>query len=85
MKDNSSSLLRLLQGSACIVIVLWGVRGFSEILGPPMLGLMLAYAVVPFPKWLMHRFKFSKARATGVTAVVVIAAGLRLSSDQSYR
>lgn len=37
---------------------------------------MLAYAVVPFPMWLMERFKLSKRRATVVTAIALIPAGL---------
>ncbi len=77
MKDNSQlPLLPLLQGTACIVIILWGVRVLSDILAPLLLGLLLAYAVAPFPKWLMHRFKLSKAGATGIIAVVLSATGL---------
>jgi predicted PurR-regulated permease PerM len=37
---------------------------------------MLAYAVVPFPIWLMERFKLSKGRATTLTAVALIALGV---------
>ena len=81
MKDNSQMpLLPLLQGTACVVIILWGARLLSDLLGPLLLGLLLAYAVAPFPKWLMHRFKLSKARATGLTAVVLSATGLLVVS-----
>ena len=77
MENNShSSLLRFLQGAACIVIILWGIWASSSVLGPVLLGLILAYAVVPFPTWLMHRFKLRKRRATTVTAVALAATGL---------
>jgi AI-2 transport protein TqsA len=74
MKDNSlSPILRFLLGAACMVIILWGIRAASDILGPLLLGLLFAYAVVPFPKWLMQRFKFTKSAAIGVTAVAGLA------------
>ena len=81
MKDNlQMPLLPLLQGTACVVIILWGARLLSDLLGPLLLGLLLAYAVAPFPKWLMHRFKLSKAKAVGLTAVVLSATGLLIVS-----
>ena len=77
MNDNSQKpLLPLLLGAACVVIVLWGARFLSDLLGPLLLGLLLAYAVAPFPKWPMHRFKLSKARATGLSAAALSVAGL---------
>ncbi|MGC2615255.1 MAG: AI-2E family transporter [Terracidiphilus sp.] len=77
MKDRlPSSLLHSLQAAAYIVILVWGVRFTSAILGPLLLGLMLAYAVVPFPSWLMHRFRLSKRRATTLTVIALIFAGL---------
>jgi AI-2 transport protein TqsA len=80
MKDNSQLTgLPILQGAACIVIVLWGVRASSDVLGPALLGLLLAYAVAPFPKWLMQRFKLSKTGATGFTALALAVAGLSAS------
>ncbi len=67
MKNNSQRpLLPLLQGTACVVIILWGARLLSDLLGPLLLDLLLAYAVAPFPKRPMHRFKLSKARAAGL-------------------
>jgi len=79
MKDSSPSpFLRFLQGAAWTVIILWGIRTASPVLGPLLLGLLLAYAVVPFPKWLMKRFKFREGTAIATTAVAVAAAGLYL-------
>jgi len=48
--DNSHSrLLHLLQIGAFAFIILWGIRASSEVLGPLLLSVMLAYAVLPFP------------------------------------
>ena len=77
MKETPAyPILRLLQGAACAVIILWGVRAASPVLGPLLLSLLLAYAVVPFPKWLMRRFTFSQTSAIAMTAVAVAAFGL---------
>jgi AI-2 transport protein TqsA len=74
MKDTSATpFLRFLQGAACVVIILWGIKTASPILGPLLLALLLAYAVVPFPKWLMRRFKLSKSMAIALTAVAAAA------------
>jgi AI-2 transport protein TqsA len=75
-KGHSHSLLRFLQGAACTVIVLWGMKNFSELLGPLLLGVMLSYGAVALPEWLMLRFKLSKGRALSLTALVLAAAGL---------
>jgi AI-2 transport protein TqsA len=73
-----SPLLRFLQAGACLVIILWGIRFASPVLGPLLLALLLAYAVLPFPKWLMQRFKLRKSTAIAMTAVAAAAAGLYL-------
>jgi len=80
VKDNppTSRFLRVLLGAACTVIILWGIKAASELLGPLLLGLLLAYAILPFPQWLMKRFKASKLVAIGVTAVSVICLGTYL-------
>ena len=71
-------MLRFLQGAAYTVIILWAVRAASPVLGPLLLGLLLAYALVPVPRWLMRRFKFPKSAAIAITAVAVVASGLFL-------
>ncbi len=79
MKDDSPfPFLRLLLGAACVVIIMGGIRAASAILGPLLLGLLLAFAIVPFPKWLMVRFKFRKSAAIAMTAVAVGVCGLYL-------
>jgi AI-2 transport protein TqsA len=79
MKNGSTSpMLRFLQGAACTVIVLWGVSAASPVLGPLLLGLLFAYALVPFPRWLIRRFGFPKNAAIATTAAVVVAGALCL-------
>jgi predicted PurR-regulated permease PerM len=68
----------MLLGAACTVITLSGVRAASSVLGPLLLRLLITYAVVPFPKWLMLRFKLHKLAAIALTAVAVAAFGLYL-------
>ena len=68
-----SPILRLLLGAACAVIVMGGLKSASPILGPLLLGLLLAYAVAPFPRWIMRRFKVSKSVAVALTAAAGLA------------
>jgi len=78
MDSSPSPILRFLLGAACTVIILWGVRTASPVLGPLLLSVLLAYAVLPFPKWLMQRFKFPKSAAIAMTVVAVAASELFL-------
>jgi len=81
VNDTSLSpppLLRFLLGAACVVIILGGIRAGSALFGPLLLGLLLAYAVVPFPKWLMRRFKLSKSVAIALMGVAALVAVLYL-------
>ncbi|MFZ3216702.1 MAG: AI-2E family transporter [Candidatus Acidiferrales bacterium] len=79
MKDTSPyPILRIALGAACAIIILSGVKAASSLLGPLLLSLLLAYAAVPFPKWLMLRFKLHKTAAIVLTAVAVAAFGLYL-------
>jgi AI-2 transport protein TqsA len=79
MKDNLPfPLLRVVQGTAYTVIILLGVRASSPILGPLLFGLMLSYALVSFPLWLMERLKLSKSGAVGVTVIALATTGLSL-------
>jgi predicted PurR-regulated permease PerM len=71
-------ILSLLQGAACTVIILLGVKVASPIIAPLLLALLLAYAVTPFPNWLMRRFKLSKSAAIAMTAVAAGALTLYL-------
>ena len=76
MKDASFTPVQMLRVTAITVIVLWGVKEFSLVLKPVVFGLVLAYAVSPFPKWLMQRFTMPRRRAIAITAVVFTMGGL---------
>jgi AI-2 transport protein TqsA len=79
LKDIAASPIpRVLQVAACMVIVCWGVRAASSILGVLLISIVLAYAVVPFPHWLMRRFKFPKRGAIAITATAVVVSGFYL-------
>ena len=58
-----SPTLRFLQGSACVVMILWGVRAASGFLVPVFMGLLIAYSFLPLPNWLMRRFRLRKSAA----------------------
>ena len=77
MNNNSPlTLVRTLQIGAYVAILVWGIKATSSVLGPLILGLMLAYAVIPFPTWLMQRFKLSKQNAAALTIIVLVVSSL---------
>ena len=63
-------MTRLLQGLACVVIIMYGIRVASHILVLLLMAILLAYAFVPLPQWIMQRFRFGKI-ATLVSTLVV--------------
>jgi AI-2 transport protein TqsA len=67
----SDSLVRLLLVAACLVIVAWGIKQASHIIVLLLLALLLAYCVIPLPKWMMRRFNLSKSLAVVLTVTVV--------------
>ena len=73
------SPLRLLQVAAYVVIVAWGIRTASEILSIVLLSMLLAYAYLPLPKWLMHRFHLRKGVAISLGLAFVALLYLILS------
>jgi AI-2 transport protein TqsA len=66
----SPSMLRSLQGAACLVIIMWAIRSASHLLVILLLALMLAYAFVAVPQWLMRRFQLGKALALTFTVAM---------------
>ena len=57
------SPLRVLEVSAYVVIVAWGIRAASEILSVVLLSLFFAFVYLPLPKWLIRRFHLRKGAA----------------------
>lgn len=68
----SSSPLRLLQAAAYVVVVAWGIKATSHLLSVILIALLLTYVILPFPKWLMHRFRLPKSLAIVLTVTFVI-------------
>jgi predicted PurR-regulated permease PerM len=67
----SSTAARLLQTAACTVVVAWGIRAASHLITVFLLALLLAYAALPFPKWIMRRSKLGKGSAIALTVTLV--------------
>jgi AI-2 transport protein TqsA len=66
-----SHMFRVLEGTACLVIVMWWTKIASHIVGLILLGMLLAFSSLPMPEWLMKRFKFAKNAAIGLTVALV--------------
>jgi AI-2 transport protein TqsA len=64
---------QVLQVAAYVAIVAWGIRTASHILSVVLLALLVAYILLPFPRWLMRRFRLRKSLAIVLTAVLVTA------------
>ena len=62
----SPPMLRLLEGVACLVIILWGVSRASHLIVLVLLGNLLACSFLPLPEWFMQRFKLGKYTAIGL-------------------
>jgi AI-2 transport protein TqsA len=65
------TMFRLLQGVAYAVIVMWGIRAASHLLVLIAMALLLAYAFVPLPQWLMHHFRLRKTAAMALTVALL--------------
>lgn len=62
----------VLLGSACAVVVVAGLRGVAEIIGPVFLGLMLAVTVSPITEWLRRRGAPAWLAMTATTTTVYL-------------
>jgi AI-2 transport protein TqsA len=72
MSDRlSPAMFRSLQWVAVVVIILWAIKAASGVLVPLVMGLVLAYAFVPLPQWLMQRFRLGKGAALALTVALL--------------
>ncbi len=72
MSDRlSPPILRSLQAAACLVIIMWAIRAASDLIVILLMALVLAYAFVPLPQWLMRRFQFGKTVALVLTVALL--------------
>lgn len=68
---ESSSMLPLLKGLACLVIILWGVSQTSHLVALVLLSILLACCNLPLPECFMHRLKLGKSAAIGWALALV--------------
>src|SRR4051794_4140570 len=67
----------VLLGTACMVVVVAGIRGIADLLAPVMLALMLTVTVSPLTQWLRrHGTPVWLAMLTTVVTVYVVLFGL---------
>lgn len=72
MSDRlSPPIVRALQVTAYLVIIMWAIKAASELLVILLTALVLAYAFVPLPQWLMRRFRLGKTLALVLTVVLL--------------
>jgi AI-2 transport protein TqsA len=64
-------MLRSLQGAACVVLIMWAIITASHLLVLFLMALLFAYAFIPLPQWLMHRFRLGKTAALLLTVAIL--------------
>ncbi|GBF80052.1 AI-2E family transporter [Aphanothece sacrum] len=74
-KKQLSSILPLLIGVACVVIIVAGMRAASSILNSFFLGLMIAIGIAPLLRWLNSK-RIPQGLALVLVILGVLVAGL---------
>jgi AI-2 transport protein TqsA len=67
----SQPMMCRLQGIACVVIIMWGIRTASHLLVVLLMALVFAYAFVPLPQWLIQRLRVGKSAALLLTLALL--------------
>ena len=67
----SQPMMRRLEGVACVVIIMWGIRTASHLLVVLLMALVFAYAFVPLPLWLIQRFRVGKTTGLLLTLALL--------------
>jgi len=72
--ENDKHLgIQTLKIAACIIIVAYGVHMASHLLSILLLSLLLTFAILPFPQWLVRRFHFHRSTALSCAVFLVVA------------
>ena len=71
MGTDDHGAIQTLKVAACVVVVAWGIQTSSHVLSIVLLSLLLAYAILPFPLWLVRRFHVPKSAALSFTVLLV--------------
>jgi AI-2 transport protein TqsA len=64
---ESEPIMRLLKGVACVVLIMWGIKTASHLLVILLMAVVLAYAFVPLPRWLMLHLHLKKTTALALS------------------
>ena len=73
MGNDNTQGIQTLKIAAYGVVVIYGIRMASNILSILLISLLLTYAILPLPQWLVRRFHFHKSTALICTVLFVIA------------
>ena len=73
MGNDNHPGVQTLKIAAYVVIVAYGIHMASHLLSILLLSLLLTYAILPFPQWLVRQFHFRRSTALICTVLLVIA------------
>jgi predicted PurR-regulated permease PerM len=73
MRNDNHPGVQILKIAAYVVIAAYGIRLASHLLSILLIALLLTYAIVPFPQWLVRRFHFHRSIALSCTVLLVMA------------
>ena len=65
----SSGVLPILLGGASAIVILWGIREAEHILTVLLLALLLAFCILPLPRWMIRRFGMPAGLAIAITVL----------------
>jgi AI-2 transport protein TqsA len=77
--DQVSSLVPILTATACVIIIVAGMKAAAPLLNNIFLAWLLAYSISPLPNWLMKK-RVPTALSVLLTLLIVIVGGLAIAS-----
>ncbi len=77
--DQITSLLPVLVATACIVVIVAGMKAAAPLLSNIFLAWLLAYSISPLPHWLMRK-RVPAALAVLLTLLIVVVGGIAIAS-----
>lgn len=77
--DRITALLPVLIATACVVIIIAGMKAAAPLLNNIFLAWLLAYSISPFPYWLMRK-KIPMGLSVLITLLIVVVGGLGIAT-----
>lgn len=77
--DRITALLPVLVATACIVVIVAGMKAAAPFLNNIFLAWLLAYSISPLPYWLMRK-RVPTGLAVLLTLLIVVVGGLAIAS-----